>query len=103
MGRPKCDRDGKIRAHPHRQQAQPVALGDLGRQGKVRRRRFVHRRQAHEAGNGEPIGCAAALQERVRIFRQDPGFLLLAPGIELHEQKRRPALSGDLARQRLAQ
>ena len=35
------NRGRKIRAHPHRQQLEPVAPGDLGGQREMRRRRFI--------------------------------------------------------------
>ena len=55
MGGAELDRDRKIGAHAHRQVLQPVARGDLRGQREMRRRRIVDRRNAHQAGNFQPI------------------------------------------------
>jgi len=89
------DRKAKIRAHAHGQQFQPVARGDLGRQGEMGRRRIVDRRDAHEPRDVEPIGCAAGGDECVGLFRQDAGLLRFGAGVDLDEQQRRAALPVD--------
>src|SRR5690349_2420608 len=64
MGGAECNRSRIIRTHPHGQKAKPIAAGDLGGKRKMRRRRFVVGRQAHEPRNGEAIAIAAGGEER---------------------------------------
>ena len=72
----------------------PLRRGDLGGQREMRRRRFVGRRDAHQAGDREPVGLAAGLEEVVGGFRQDAGLLRLGAGIDLDEQQRAAGPAG---------
>ena len=88
MGGAELDRDREVGAHAHRQIFQPVARGDLRGQRKMRRRRIVDRRDAHQAGNLQPVLLAAGGNEGVGLAGRDAGLLRLLAGIELDEQFR---------------
>ena len=72
----KLDRGGVIRAHAHREILQSVAGGDLGGQREMRRRRLIHRRDAHQAGYLQPIGVATGGDEGVGFAGRDARPLL---------------------------
>jgi hypothetical protein len=93
----------KIRRHTHGEEAQSVAGGNLGREGKMRGRRFINRRNAHETRNREPISIAASFQEIVCRLRQYSRFLRFGASVDLDEQDRRPTLPLDLFGKRGAQ
>ncbi len=82
---------------------EPVARGDLGRERKVRSRRLVEWRDAHQPGNRQAVIVPAGAQERIRIFGQDAGLLRFGAGIDLDEQRGRASLLADFLRQRFAQ
>src|ERR1700758_2702518 len=96
MGGAELYSGGEIGAHAHRQIRHAVARGDFCRQREMRRRRLVNGRDAHQAGNHEPIIVATALDERIRLLWRDARLLRLLAGIELHEQLRMPFLGFDL-------
>jgi len=60
---------GKIGAHTHREIFQPVVRSDFRGQREMRRRRFVDRRDAHQAGNHQAIFLPAARNEGVGFVR----------------------------------
>ncbi len=60
----------EIGAHAHGEQAQPVALCDLGGERKMRRRRFVIWRNTHQPGNFEAVILLACREKGVGILRQ---------------------------------
>src|SRR5580692_980694 len=80
------DRGREIGAHAHRQMLQAVARGDLRGQYEMWRRRLVHRRDAHQACDGEAITLAAACDEAIRLAGRDTRLLRLLAGVDLHEQ-----------------
>src|SRR5438128_571747 len=73
MGRAKADRLFEIRAHPHTEEPEPVAPGDLTQQDEVPRRLLVYRRDAHQTLDRQAEAIAALDDEPVGIDRQDPG------------------------------
>ena len=77
IGRAEGDRRLEIAAHPHRQRREPEALGDLGEQREMRRRRFLERRDAHQPVDREAMHFAAAVDECVGFLRQDARLLRL--------------------------
>ena len=99
----KRDRGRKIRAHAHGEKLQPIALRDLGGQRKVRPGSFVKRRNAHEAGDCQPVLIATRCQECVRILRQDTRLLRLGAGVDFGKQYRSPLLFAHLFRQSFAE
>ena len=79
---------GVVRAHPHRQQLQPLRAAILAVSAKCGA-------GASSAGGMhisppivEPIVVAAARQERVGVLRQHAGLLRLGAGVDLDEQQR---------------
>ena len=102
MRRTKCDRGGKIRAHAHREKLQSIALRDFCGQRKMRPRSLVERRNAHEAGDCQPILIATRRQECIGILRQDTGFLRLRTGIDFGKERRPLLLFTELLRKRFA-
>ena len=103
MRRAERDRDREIRAHAHRQKLEPVARGDFRGERKMRRRRLVERRNAHQPVDRQPVIVRQLAQERVGILRQHAGLLRLGAGIDLDKQQRRArSCFGDFLRQRLA-
>jgi hypothetical protein len=57
MGGAKADRLLEIGAHPHAEEAEPGAPGDLAQQGEMQRRLLVERRDTHQAldRQAEPV------------------------------------------------
>ena len=102
MGRAEPDRDREVRAHAHGEQRQAIAGRDLCREREVRRRRFVERRDAHQAGDGEAVFVAAARDEGIGVLRQHARLLRLGAGVDLDEQEGAAALPLDLLRHRSA-
>ena len=88
MGRAERDRARKIRAHTHREQFQTVPACNFGREGEMRPRDLLERRDAHQPGDGQPIAFPAGLDERVGVFGQNPRLLRFSPGIDLDEKLR---------------
>ena len=103
MGRPERDRDSKIGAHSHRQQFEAVALGDLRGERKVRRRRLVQWRNAHQARHRKAVAVAAGGEKRVGLLRFDTRFLRFAAGVYLDKQLRTARLPGKLPGERLGE
>src|SRR5579862_4171276 len=95
MGRAELDRDSEVGAHAHRQVLQAVARGDLRGQRKMRRRRVIDRRNAHQARNRQSILVAATGNEGIRLCWYDARLLRLLAGVELDEQLRPPFLRSD--------
>ena len=94
----------EIGAHAHREQLQPVALGDLGEQREMRRRRLLGRRDAHQALDRQAVLARGRRRGRRRPRPADhAGLLRLLAGIDLDEQARRPALLRDLLGERLGE
>ena len=77
---PKRMASGEIRAHPHGKQRQPVTRRDFGGQGEMRRRGFVDRRDAHQAGDrrGHRSARQAAMKASASSGRT-PAFCGSAP------------------------
>ncbi len=92
MGRAQLRGDVEIPAHPHRQDGEGVAGGDLGEQCEMRRRRIVRGRNAHQSLNGEAIVFPALSDEGVGFLRQDARLLRFGARVHLNEKARAPAL-----------
>ena len=83
----KRDCGRKVCAHAHRQELQPIATRDFGREREMRSRCLVKRRNAHEAGDGQPIFIPTRRKERIGILRQHAGLLRFCAGIDFDEQQ----------------
>jgi hypothetical protein len=67
MRRAEHDRGLEIAAHPHRQPARPLSVGDLGQQREIGRRLDGERRHAHQPDHRDPR--AARLVPAARAHR----------------------------------
>lgn len=81
----------EICAHAHGEFRQAVARGHLRQQRKMRSRRLIHRRNAHQPDRFQPMSLTYPGEKIIHIGRCDPGFLFLLSGVDLDEQFRRPA------------
>ena len=103
MRRAECDRGREIRAHSHRQKFQPVALRDFRGERKMRRRRLLEGRNAHQAGDRQTDKSSRhALMKASACSGSTPAFCGSAPVFTC--TNRSGCLSGflDFLRQRLA-
>lgn len=97
MGRTMRNGDVIIRTHAHAQTVDPIALGNVGQEIKMRRRIFVSGRNTHQAGNAQAMLVTAGRDEPIRIRRRRAGFLRLFAGIDLQIQIRIPPLRLDFS------
>ncbi len=81
----------EICAHAHGEFRQAVARGNLCQQRKMRSRRLIHRRNAHQPDRSQPMSLPDPGEKIIHIGRCDPGFLPLLSGVDLDEQFRPPA------------
>ena len=88
MRRTKRDGSCIVGAHPHRQQLEPIARGDLRGEREVRRRRLFGRRDAHQPRNRQAVSVAAPDDEGIGVFRMNARLLRLGAGVEFDEQER---------------
>ena len=84
---PNCTAIAKSALIPIDNNFRPLRLGDFRGQREMRRRRLLDRRNAHQAGNLQPIVLAAGAQKSVGIFRQHAGLLRFGAGIDFGEQQ----------------
>src|SRR5690606_24712317 len=82
MGGADADGDLIIAAHPHGKHRQVVPLGEFREKRKMRRRRLVHRRDAHEPLHRQAELVAAERHEAVHLLRRHAGLLRFLAGID---------------------
>lgn len=80
-------RDGllKVAAHPHAETRQVIASRDLGEQREVEAWGLVHRRDAHQALEGQ-AKAAAFGDQGVRVVNGAARLLILVTGVYLNEE-----------------
>ena len=87
-------RSGNRRSSPSTE-GQAVALGDLRGQRKMRRRRLLGRRNAHQAGDRQAILVAAGGEKAVGTSAgSTPAFCGFLAGIDLDEEQQACAPAG---------
>lgn len=101
MGRAELRGDFKIAAHAHRERLEAVSGGDFRKEGEMRRRRLISRRNAHESVDFEPEFGAAPPDKGIRFLRRDACLLQLLAGIDLDEEAHPAALLEHFFRDRL--
>ena len=98
MGGAEADRRLEIGAHPHAEEAEAVAPGDLAQQREMRRRLLVNRRHAHQPDDRQAESVAAFDDKRSASAGMIPAFCGSSPVLtSIKQGGRRPLRSISLA------
>ena len=88
MRRAKPDGRFKIPTHPHRQTRKPMRAGEFPKQGKMRPRRLLNRRNTHQSLNPKPKPLRLA-QKLCQAHRRHPRLLRFLARIDLNKHRKR--------------
>ena len=89
MGGAEADRSLEIGAHAHAETRETALARKFLQQGKMKRRLFMDRRNAHQSDDRQVEVLSAAADELQRVFRRDTRLLTFLSRVHLDKEPRR--------------